>query len=61
MEFKELFFGVILKKDDQEYRFISHCFCNNNEDPEINLIDKDGKRIDVPFSKLIKEWTIKEV
>ncbi len=61
MEFKELFFGTILEKDSEEYRFISHCFCSNNEDPDVTIIDKEGKSIDVPFSKLKKEWKLKEV
>ena len=59
MEFKDLYFGVILEKDAEEYRFISHCFCKDNIDPEITLINKDGEQIEIVFSKLQQEWKVK--
>jgi len=61
MEFKDLYFGVILEKDNEEYRFISHCFCKNNIDPEITIIDKNGNKIDTILSQLQKEWKLKEI
>ena len=60
MEFKDLFFGVMIEDHKGEkYKFISHCFCSNNDDPKIEMINKDGEMVEHNYSKLIEEkWKI---
>ena len=60
MEFKDLFFGVIIEDPKGgQYKFISHCFCSNNDDPKIEMVNKDGDKVEHNYSKLINEkWKI---
>ena len=58
MKLSELFFGTIITDEKgNNYRFLNHCFCKDNVDPEITIVDKDGNNIDKRLSE-VQTWKI---
>lgn len=58
IKLSELYFGTVISNEQgEEFFFINHCFCKNNDDPDITIKSKEGINTEMRLSE-IQTWKI---